>query len=178
MAIPAKRRIGTMVKWLGFMPSPMHGLVLFQRNKLARATHAILETLAGRTTVDRYRSLLGFLEHLKLLLDHPRRRMYGLYRPLRSGQEVSTGPATIIRIDDHMRTSLKIGCLRYPPRQPRRLRLPSPGPAARLSRGLSNSFRLMHPKMVLSPLVWQGTTTASTGNSYILHLGAFSPSMS
>lgn len=107
MAIPEKRRVGTMVKWLGFLPSPMHGLIVVQRNKLLRAAQAVALALAGGIAVDQYRSLLGFLEHLKVLLDHPRRRMYGLYRPLRSGQEISMGPATLVRIDERMRSSLQ-----------------------------------------------------------------------
>ena len=107
MAIPAKRRIGTMVKWLRFLPSPMHGLIVVQRSKLMKASQAIALALAGRITVDKYRALLRYLEHLKVLLPHPRRRMYGLYRPLRAGQEIAFGPATLVRITQRMRTSLQ-----------------------------------------------------------------------
>ena len=53
MAIPAKRRVGTMVKWLGFLPSPMHGLIVVQRSKLMKASQAIALALAGRLTVDK-----------------------------------------------------------------------------------------------------------------------------
>lgn len=136
MAIPAKRRIGTMVKWLGFLPCPMHGLILVQRNKLARATHAILQALAGETTVDNYRSPDGFLERLKLLLDNTRRRLYGLYLPLKSGQEISSGPATLVDIDDIMRTSLQDWVLALSTTAapvsyalPRACRTPLPGPS-------------------------------------------------
>ena len=95
MAIPVKRRLGTMVKWLGFLPSPMHGIIAVQRSKLMRASTTIVQALAGRLTVDGYRSLLGFLEHLKVLLDHPKRCMLGLYRPLLKGHEIGSGPATL-----------------------------------------------------------------------------------
>ena len=61
MAIPAKRRIGTMVKWLGCLPSPMHGLIVVQRSKLMKASQAISLTLISRITVDKYRALLGYL---------------------------------------------------------------------------------------------------------------------
>ena len=33
--------------------------------------------------------------------------MYGLYQPLRAGQEISFGPATLVRITQRMRTSLQ-----------------------------------------------------------------------
>ena len=85
MAIPAKRRAGTMVKWLGFLPAPMHGIIAGQRSKLLRASASILDALAERLTVAAYRSLLGFLEHLRVLLSHPGSRMLGLYRPLQRG---------------------------------------------------------------------------------------------
>jgi hypothetical protein len=107
MAVPQKRRIGTMVKWLGFLPCPMHGIIVAERNKLLRAMLAIHQALDGELTVDRYRSLLGFLEHLKVLLDRPRVRMYGLYRPLRRGHEIDRGPAALVRIDPFMQYSLK-----------------------------------------------------------------------
>ena len=58
-------------------------------------------------TIDAYRSLLGFLEHLKVLVDRPRVRMYGLYRPLRQGQEIDQGPAALVRMDPFMVYSLK-----------------------------------------------------------------------
>jgi len=107
MAVPQKRRIGTMVKWLGFLPCPMHGIIVAERNKLLRALIAVQQALAGQLTVDRYRSLLGFLEHLKVLLDRPRVRMYGLYRPLRRGHEIDAGPAALVRVDPFMAYSLK-----------------------------------------------------------------------
>jgi hypothetical protein len=106
MAIPDKRRIGTMVKWLGFLPCPMHGLIVVQRAKLLRALVAVRAVLAGQLSVDRYRSLLGFLEHLKFLLPSPKLRMRGLYRPLRAGQELTLGPATIVLVTHRMRDSL------------------------------------------------------------------------
>ena len=106
MAIPAKRRLGTMVKWLGFLPSPMHGIIAVQRSKLMRASTTIIQALAGRLTVDGYRSLLGFLEHLKVLLDHPKRRMLGLYRPLLKGHEIGSGPATLVRMTVTIRETL------------------------------------------------------------------------
>ena len=71
----------------------MHGIIVAERNKLLRAMIAVQQALAGQLTVDEYRSLLGFLEHLNVLLDRPRVRMYGLYRPLRLGHEIDGGPA-------------------------------------------------------------------------------------
>ena len=94
-----------MVKWLGFLPAPMHGLIAVQRDKLLRAIQVIQEVLAGSLTVDRYRSLMGFLEHLKLLVDRPKARTAHLYRPLQSGQEIDSGPATLVRVDQLMRDS-------------------------------------------------------------------------
>ena len=107
MAIPQKRRIGTMVKWLGFLPAPMHGLIAVQRSKLLRASSAIVEALGGRLPVDGYRSLLGFLEHLKVLLPFAGRRMLGLYRPLQRDQELGGGPATLVVPTGAMRDTLK-----------------------------------------------------------------------
>jgi len=106
MAIPEKRRIGTMVKWLGFLPSPMHGLIVVQKVKLLRAIAAIKTALTTGITFAKYRAMLGFLEHLRLLVDNGKRRMYGLYRPLRRGHEATEGPAAIVRVDNRMRDSL------------------------------------------------------------------------
>jgi len=106
MAIPEKRKIGTMVKWLGFLPCPMHGLIVVQQSKLVRATLFVQQALSGALSVTRYRSLLGFLEHLKVLLSNAKTRMYGLYRPLQHGQEITQGPATLVKIDNRMHVSL------------------------------------------------------------------------
>jgi hypothetical protein len=84
----------------------MHGIIAVQRSKLMRASTTIIQALAGRLTVDGYRSLLGFLEHLKVLLDHPKRRMLGLYRPLLKGHEIGSGPATLVRMTVTIRETL------------------------------------------------------------------------
>ena len=106
MAIPQKRKIGTMVTWLGFLPSPMHGFVAVQRSKLLRAMVALKAAVEGRLPFDRYRSLMGFLEHLKIMVDRPRLRMAALYRPMLAGHEASLGPATLVVPDQDMLDSL------------------------------------------------------------------------
>ena len=107
MAIPQKRKIGTMVPWLGFLPAPMHGLLTVKRDKLARAMLAIRQALHHRLQVDQYRSLLGFLVHLRVLVPRPRLQMYALYRPLLAGHEIDGGPATLVRLDYDMQASLQ-----------------------------------------------------------------------
>jgi hypothetical protein len=85
----------------------MHGLIAVQRSKLLRASSAIVEALGGRLPVDGYRSLLGFLEHLKVLLPFAGRRMLGQYRPLQRDQELGGGPATLVLPTGAMRDTLK-----------------------------------------------------------------------
>lgn len=97
-----------MVKWLGFMPCPTHGIIVVQRSKLLRAILFIHEALAGTLAVCRFRALLGFLEHLKVLLDKAKMKMFGLYRPLTFGNELTTGPATLVRIDNRMRGCVQV----------------------------------------------------------------------
>ena len=106
MAIPQKRKIGTMVPWLGFLPAPSHGLLAVKRDKLLRAVFAIRQALHHRLHFDQYRSLLGFLVHLRVLVPRPKLQMYALYRPLQAGHEIDSGPATLVRVDPDMHASL------------------------------------------------------------------------
>ena len=135
MAIPEKRRIGTAVKWLGFHPCLHHGLVTVAHEKLLRASTTIDTLLAGRLTVDHYRSLLGFIEHLSFLLPRARLRMAGLYRPLRGGEEIARGPATVVRVDERMQQGwnawradlLRVGAAPFTVALPHRRRPPLAG---------------------------------------------------
>lgn len=52
MAIPQKRKIGTMVPWLGFLPAAIHSLLTVKRDKLVRAILAICQALHHRLQVD------------------------------------------------------------------------------------------------------------------------------
>ena len=154
-----------MVKWLGFLPCPMHGPIVVQQSKLVR-TPFIQKALSGALSVTRYRSLLGFLEHLKVLLSNAKTRMYGLYRPLKQGQEITQSPATLVRIDDRMRTSLQAWVLALATTAAARLPTPSRGNVLKLQSEPGGSSPPMLLKKGRLRRVLQATCMASFGYIY------------
>ena len=81
MAIPEKRTLGVWAPWLGVHFYTALGLVTIPPPKLLRATTAIQETLDLLITFDKYRSLVGLLEHIRSVYRQKRNVMFGLYEP-------------------------------------------------------------------------------------------------
>ena len=96
MAKPEKRQLGTQVAWLGFNLFWGPSVVTVQPAKLLRA-RSTLQSLADGEPIafDRYRSLLGLLEHILPITGRTSIMMYGLYgNEFMRGQR--TGPATTL----------------------------------------------------------------------------------
>ena len=85
MAIPEKRSIGLSAKWIGIRFFTSLGLAVIIAQKVLRAFTSIDEACAGSLNVGQYRSLIGFLEHLRALLFLRGDKMYGLYDSLSYG---------------------------------------------------------------------------------------------
>jgi len=103
MAIPEKRTLGVWAPWLGVNFYPMLGLATIPTAKLLRAMDALQDTLEGSITFDRYRSLIGLLEHIRSLFGLKRNIMFGLYEPHNLETGVAAfGPSAVVAPSDLM----------------------------------------------------------------------------
>ena len=66
----------------------------------------IRSTLDGQLQVAEYRELMGFLEWFAWCFSHARSHMWGLHRPLRAGQELDQGPATLVHVGERLAEQL------------------------------------------------------------------------
>ena len=87
MAIPEKRSLGLSAKWIGIRFFVSLGISAATAQKVLRAFSSIDQACCGSMTLDQYRSLIGFLEHLRAVLFLRGDKMYGLYEPLNCGLE-------------------------------------------------------------------------------------------
>ena len=96
MAKPEKRQLGTQVAWLGFNLFWGPSVVTVQPAKLLSARTTLQSLASGEPIAfDRYRSLLGLLEHILPITGRTSIMMYGLYgNEFLRGQR--TGPATTL----------------------------------------------------------------------------------
>merc|ERR1712086_907123 len=103
MAIPEKRTLGVWAPWLGINFYPMLGLATVPTAKLLRAVDAVQDTLEGSITFDKYRSLVGLLEHIRSLFGYKKNIMFGLYEPhsLETGV-AAFGPSAVVAPSDLM----------------------------------------------------------------------------
>ena len=85
MAIPEKRSLGLSAKWIGVKFFVSLGLGVVTAQKVLRAFSSIDLATSGSLTADEYRSLIGFLEHVRAVLFLRGDKMYGLYAPLNWG---------------------------------------------------------------------------------------------
>ena len=96
MAGADKRQLGGDVEWVGVLLLAAIGLVAVPTNKLLRARHALLRTIAGEITFGEYRSLVGLLEHLRFITRLPGDSTNALYHPHRRGGESQDGPNAVV----------------------------------------------------------------------------------
>ena len=81
MAIPEKRTLGISAKWIGIKFFTSFGLAVVPAQKVLRACGLMSEAMSSCLNFDQYRSLIGFLEHVKSVLFLRGDKMYGLYEP-------------------------------------------------------------------------------------------------
>ena len=82
MAIPEKRCFGLSSKWIGIKFFAALGVCAIPMQKVLRACSAMEAACAGDLNRDEYRSLIGFLEHVRGALFLRGDKMYGLYDAL------------------------------------------------------------------------------------------------
>ena len=86
LAKEEKWQASTGAIWNGIGLSPSLGLIWVPRSKALRATAACEQAIDGGATAAEYRSLLGFLEHLRVPMGVRREMMDYLHEPMRNGQ--------------------------------------------------------------------------------------------
>jgi len=96
MAIPEKQFFGTWAPWLGLNFYSTLGLIVIPPAKMVRAVEAIQSTLENAITFDKYRALIGLLEHLRTVYGAKRNVMHGLYEPHDQSSRAEAGPADAI----------------------------------------------------------------------------------
>ena len=84
MAIPEKRGFGLSAKWIGVKFFVALGVAAVTAQKVMRACSQMTEACSSSLNKDQYRSLIGFLEHVRGVLFMRGDKMYGLYGPLSS----------------------------------------------------------------------------------------------
>ena len=102
----AKQQIGTCVKWLGCFSAAGIGIVWLPADKAIRAASGILTTLEGRMEVGEYRRLVGLLVSIRFMLGGESKLLHHIFRPMKPGEELDSGPATIVKVDELMRAVL------------------------------------------------------------------------
>ena len=133
-ANPLKQKLGFQIKWLGAMPNTQLSFLTVPEDKILRVQQQLVRAMAGELPLSEYRSLLGFLEWFSWVFIYSRERMFSLYRPLRAGHEVDTGPATLVHPDNRMHSQLerwrtdlwKVAGVSMRQALPRRRRAPQP----------------------------------------------------
>ena len=103
----SKQQIGVCVIWLGGGLAAGLGLVWVPREKAARAALGLRTAIAGKMEVGDYRRLVGFLVSVLFMLGGDKTLLSHIFRPVKPGQELSSGPATLVWVDDLMHPTLE-----------------------------------------------------------------------
>ena len=82
MAIPEKRSFGLSSKWIGIKFFTALGVGALPAQKVVRSCSQMADAMNDSLNRDQYRSLIGFLEHVRAVLFMRGDKMYGLYDPL------------------------------------------------------------------------------------------------
>jgi len=108
MAIPEKQFLGTWAPWLGLNFYTALGLITIPQPKMLRAVEAIESTLAGTIAFDKYRSVIGLLEHLRTVYLAKRNVMHGLYEPHNEASRwYDGGPSDMVVVSELMIKQLR-----------------------------------------------------------------------
>ena len=102
-----KQQTGFGVVWLGAHLSTSLGLIWVPKDKAAKAATALHTALAGKLQVGDYRRLLGFLVSLLFMMGGDKRLLHHIFRPVKPGEELDHGPATLVYVDELMRPTLE-----------------------------------------------------------------------
>ena len=116
MAIPMKRQLGCVVKWIGAKYVSL-GLIFVPKDKRVKAIYDLRKLLSGQLNCGELRSLNGLLEFLMVVVGFKRDRMQGMWEPFGADREAWWGSETKPNISMWMRksawawiTALSEGC--------------------------------------------------------------------
>ena len=101
-----KQQTGVGVVWLGAHLSTSLGLIWVPKDKAAKAAATLRTALAGELQVGDYRRLLGYLVSLLFMVGGDKRLLHHIFRPVKPGEELDSGPATLVFVDELMRPAL------------------------------------------------------------------------
>ena len=99
----SKQQLGCRVVWLGACLAAGLGLVWLPREKAVHAAAALDTALRGEMAVSEYRRVLGFLVSLLFMMGGNKGLLHHIFRPVRPGEEIDSGPATLVFVDECMR---------------------------------------------------------------------------
>ena len=102
----SKQQLGCRVVWLGACLAAGLGLVWLPREKAVHAAAALDTALRGEMAVSEYRRVLGFLVSLLFMMGGDKGLLHHIFRPVRPGEEIDSGPATLVFVDECMRPVL------------------------------------------------------------------------
>ena len=103
----AKQQCGIAVLWLGGMLSAGLGVVWLPPAKALKASVGIAQVLDNSMEVGDYRKLAGFLVSVLFMLGGDPTLMSHIFRPLKPGNEIDGGPATLVQPDQLMAATLR-----------------------------------------------------------------------
>ena len=101
-----KQQSGVGVVWLGAHLSSALGLIWVPKDKATKAAASLCTALRGELAVGEYRRLLGYLVSLLFMVGGDKRLLHHIFRPVKPGEEIDFGPATLVTVDELMRAVL------------------------------------------------------------------------
>ena len=102
-----KQQTGVGVVWLGAHLSTTLGLIWVPKDKATKAAASLRTALRGELPVGDYRRLLGYLVSLLFMVGGNKQLLHHVFRPVKPGEELDSGPATLVTVDELMRPVLQ-----------------------------------------------------------------------
>ena len=102
-----KQQTGVGVVWLGAHLSSALGLSLGAQGQGRQGGRSLRTALRGELPVGDYRRLLGYLVSLLFMVGGRQGLLHHIFRPVKPGEEIDAGPATLVTVDELMRAVLE-----------------------------------------------------------------------
>ena len=94
---PKKRLGGVVIPWTGIVYHSTLGGACLPEDKRINCQRVLAKAGAGTCPVSEYRPMVGLIEWARFALCISSLCMYMMYEPMRRGQELSRGPATLVK---------------------------------------------------------------------------------
>ena len=105
---PKKRMSGVAMPWCGIAYFSTLGGACLPEDKRANAQRVLVKAATGECPVSEYRAVVGLLEWARYALCISAISMYCMYGPMQRGQELSSGPATLVKNTDSRKSHWKM----------------------------------------------------------------------